>query len=177
MQANIQTMRKPRLIILNIPEDITTTNVEDTLLAQNPDLNIIKGDINPKFTYQTKKQNRNLVMEVEARTRNLLTQRRIKLGWQICKIDDYLAANMCFKCSRFNHRQRDCRGEQTCPLGAGSHTLKECSADPRSYSCINCTIFNRHNQGKNISMDHSSLDRRCPSMQAIVEKYKQNTDY
>jgi hypothetical protein len=42
--ANIHTLRKPRLIFLNIPEDISTTKLEDTLLAQNPDLNLKKKE-------------------------------------------------------------------------------------------------------------------------------------
>jgi hypothetical protein len=96
LEANIQTLRKPRLIIFNILEDISTTNLKDTLLAQNPDLNLKKADIKVKFSYKTKKQIRNLVMEVGAQTRKLLVQRKVKLGWQICKIEDYLAANRCF---------------------------------------------------------------------------------
>jgi hypothetical protein len=45
LEANIHTLRKPRLIILNIPDDISTTKLGDTLLAQNPELNLEKGDI------------------------------------------------------------------------------------------------------------------------------------
>jgi len=53
-------------VILNIPEDISTGNLEDTLIAQNPDLNLKKVDIQVKFSYETKKHIRNLVMEVGA---------------------------------------------------------------------------------------------------------------
>jgi hypothetical protein len=94
LEANIHTLRKPKLIILNIPEDISTTNLEVTLLSQNPDLNFKKGDITAKFSYETKKQIRNLVMEVGAHTRKLLIQREIKLGWQICKIEDCVVTNV-----------------------------------------------------------------------------------
>jgi len=95
---------------------------------QNPYLNLRKGEIVAKFSYVTK-MNRNLVVEVGADTRKILLQRKIKIGWQICRIDEYLVANRCFKCSRFNHRHRDCRGEVTCSLCTGPHTLKECKAD------------------------------------------------
>jgi hypothetical protein len=117
------------------------------------------------------------VVEVRAETRKLLTQRKIKLGWQICRIEDYLVANRCVRCSRFNHRFCDCRGEVTCPLCIGPHTLKECKADSKAYKCINCLMYNKHNLSKNISVDHSSLDKKCPSMQAIVEKCRLNTAY
>ena len=39
--------------IHNIPEEINTDNIEDTLIAQNPDIGIVKGEITPKFTYET----------------------------------------------------------------------------------------------------------------------------
>jgi len=43
METNIKRPRKPRLKIHNIPEDISTDNIENTLIAQNPDLGIEKG--------------------------------------------------------------------------------------------------------------------------------------
>jgi hypothetical protein len=68
-----------------------------------------------------------LVIEVGAKTRKLLLQKKVKLGWLIYKIEDYVVAKRCFKCSRFNHRFHDCR-EETCHLCAGRHKLKECIA-------------------------------------------------
>ena len=91
-------------------------NVEDTLLVQNTDVKLKQNDILAKFSYEPRKHTRNLVMEVNAQTRKLLLQKMVKLGWQICKIEDNVFATRCYKCSRFNHRAHDCRGEETCPL-------------------------------------------------------------
>ena len=77
----------------------------------------------------------------------------------------------------YNHRHRECRGALTCPLCAGSHSLKECTASSQNYKCINCQNFNMHNKGASINDNHSALDRNCPSLKAVLEKYKQNTDY
>ena len=55
LEANIQKLRNPRLVIINIPEDISTENLEDTLIAQNPDLHLVKGVIKAKFNYEKKK--------------------------------------------------------------------------------------------------------------------------
>jgi len=176
LEINIHTPRKPRLILLNILEDISTTNIEDSILMQNTDLNLRKGEIIAKINYVMKKMNRNLVVEVGADIRKILLHRKIKLRWQIFRIEDYPVANRYFKCSRFNRRLRDCRGEVTCPLCAGSHTLKECKGDSMVYKCINCVIYNKHNPSTNISVDHSSLDKKCPSMQAIIQKYRRNTE-
>jgi hypothetical protein len=63
LEINIHTLRKPRLINLNIREDISTTNIEDTILMQSPDLKLRKGEIVAKFSYVTN-MNRNLVVVV-----------------------------------------------------------------------------------------------------------------
>ena len=62
-------------MIINEPEDIHIENLEDTLIAQNPDLHFVKGDIKAKFSYETKIHTRNLVMELGAQTRKLLLQK------------------------------------------------------------------------------------------------------
>jgi hypothetical protein len=177
LEVNAHKLRSPRVVILNIPEEISVENVEDAILAQNPDINLKQGDINAKFSYQTKKHGRNLVIEVEAGTRKLLLQRKIKLGWQICTALDYVVATRCYKCSKFNHVASFCRGEECCPLCTGSHKMKDCSANPQEYKCINCLCYNKHNQGKTICANHSSLDKNCPSLLAVLEKQKINTNY
>ena len=99
------------------------------------------------------------------------------LGWQICRIEDYLVATRCFKCSKFNYRTQDCRGEVTCLLCAGPHTLLECSGDSKIFKCTNCVNYNKHNPTKSIIVAHSSLDKKCSSLHAVIEKYKLNTEY
>jgi len=177
LEVHVHSLRKPRIIILNVPENITTTNIEDTILRQNPELNLQKGSITAKFTYVTKKKHHNAVAEVGAETRKILLNKKVRLGWHICNTNDYLTATRCFKCSKFNHRTQDCRGEVTCPLCAGPHTLKECKGDPTTFKCTNCENYNRHNPTKNISVSHSALDRKCPSLHAVLEKNRLNTAY
>jgi hypothetical protein len=84
LDVNIQKLRNPRLVMFNIPEDITLGNVEETLTCQNPEQDIKAGDIKAKFSYKTKLGTRNLVTEVDPSSRKKLTTARIKLGWAIC---------------------------------------------------------------------------------------------
>ena len=121
LEVIVHRLRNPRFVIYNIPDDISTQNIEETILAQNPEFNLNKGDINAKISYETRRHTRKLVIEVSARTRRLLIQKENKLGWIICSLGDYLVANRCFKCSKFNHRFRERRGIETCPHCAGNH--------------------------------------------------------
>ena len=100
LETHIHRLRKPRVIILNVPENINTDKIEETIIRQNPELNLMKGSIIPKFTYVTKRMHRNSVVEVGSETRKTLTHRKIKLGWHICRNDDYITATRCFNCSR-----------------------------------------------------------------------------
>jgi len=38
--AHIHWLRNPRLIILNVPDDTTRSSIEDSILRQNPELNL-----------------------------------------------------------------------------------------------------------------------------------------
>jgi len=109
-------------------------------------------------------------MEVGPDTRRKLLQNKLKIEWQICNVADYLVAMRCFKCSRFNHRHKDCKGEETCPLCAEGHKLRECTASTEQHRCINCMTYNRYNKMGKMGENHSSLDKNCPSMQAVLEK-------
>lgn len=177
VEVNIPKLRRPRLIMYNIPDDITIDNAAGRIAEQNPELNLNSEDIQPKFCYTTKSNKKNLVVEVSPQVRHELLQTKIKLGWLIFKAQDYIAATRCFKCSRYNHRYRECRGEDTCPFCAGAHKMKECTVSAKQYKCINCVTYNKHTRNAKICENHSSLDKSCPSLQAVLEKYIQNTDY
>jgi regulator of replication initiation timing len=102
-------LRKPRIIIYNAPEDITTENVIDIIKAQNPDITPNGEDMVAKFKYKTKKGNYNIVIEVGPQTRKQILQTKLKLGWEICSSKDYLAPIRCYRCSRFNHKHNECK--------------------------------------------------------------------
>jgi len=102
-----------------------------------------ESDILAKFIYRTNRNTRNIVIEVRSHTGQQIMNTRKKIGWVICKFDDYIQVNKCFKCSRYNHRLADCRGEETCPLCTGSHKLRECTSPQKDFKFINCMAYNK----------------------------------
>jgi hypothetical protein len=177
LEVNIQKLRNPNIVIYNVPEEVTVENAEDIISIQNPELNLNAGDMKPKFIFRGKRNTRNLVTEVGAQTRQKIFKTKLKIGWHICNVEDYVVVSRCFKCSRYNHRASNCRGEETCPLCTGGHKLKDCSASPSDYKCINCVNFNKYSGNTKVCKNHSSLDKSCPSLQAVITKYKLTTDY
>ena len=155
LEVNVQKRRNPRLIIYNTPEAVTPEHAEDIILAQNPGLKLQEGDIQTKFAFKTKRNIRNMVIEVNPQTRRQLLQNKLKLGWMLCNIDDYVSISRCFNYSRYNHRHTECRSEETCLLCAGKHKLKECRASRSAYKCINCVTFNARNKDSKTNENHS----------------------
>jgi hypothetical protein len=74
----------------------------------------------------------------------------------------------------FTHKE--CKWKEVCPPCTGNHKLKECKAAISEYKCINCTIYNKHHPHTQIDTAHSSLHKKCPSLIAVLDKYK-NIDY
>ena len=71
LEANIQKRRNPRIIIYNIPEEVTLENAEEIICAQN-ELALNKGDITPKFVFETKRKARNLVIELAPKPHRIM---------------------------------------------------------------------------------------------------------
>jgi hypothetical protein len=66
LEVTVPLLRKPMMIIRNIPKDITVDNLEETILAQNPELGLKwgGGGAAAKFKFSTKKGETNMVIEV-----------------------------------------------------------------------------------------------------------------
>jgi len=152
-------------------------NIKEILIQQNTEIDIKEGYFEPKFSYTTKRGTRNLVVELDSETRKKLQQTRVKLGWTICRVDDYIPVKRCYRCSGFNHNHRECKGEEFFPLCTGNHSLKQCTVAPTEHKCINCMVYKKHETTAQIDTAHSSLDKKCPNLITVLEKYKKNTNY
>jgi len=114
-------LRKLRLIIYSVPNEITTENVAAIIKTQNPELLTNGEDTEAKYMFKNRKGRHNIVVEVGPPIRKQILQSRLKLGWEICNAADYLIPTRCYRCSRYNHKHYDCRGKETCPHCTGKH--------------------------------------------------------
>jgi len=54
LEVAVPKLWKPRMVIYNLPQNTTVENLEYTILAQNPEMSMEKGEIATKFKYKTK---------------------------------------------------------------------------------------------------------------------------
>lgn len=177
LEANPRRRRKPRLIIYSVPEDLELEKAKEIILNQNSELNLKEEDLTPKFTFQDRGNRKNLIVEVSPEARKIILATKLKIGWNRCGGDDYVRVNRCFKCSKFNHRAQDCKGELTCPHCTKDHAGKDCQANRDQQQCINCITFNKYNKQKKTEINHSSMDKNCSCYQMMIKKYRENTEY
>jgi len=170
-------LRKPRVIIYNVSEEITPENVVAVIKAKNPEILTNAEDIEAKYRYRNKQGRHNIVMEVGPQIRKQILQTRLKVGWEVCNVADYLVPTRCYKCSRYNHKHYECKGEETCPHCAGKHKLKYCTTAAGEQKCINCITYNRYNKDRKVRENYSALSKDCPSLIAVLSRYRNNIEY
>jgi len=55
--------------------------------------------------------------------------------------------------------------------------MKECAAEAREQKCITCITYNKYNKQEKINKNHSALSKECPSLQAVLIRYRNNIEY
>jgi hypothetical protein len=94
LEGYMPTLKNLRIIIFNVPEDITSENVAQATVLQNSDLNLNESETKPKFVFEDRKKHKNLVTEMNSETRKRLVDRKLKTGWHVCSSNDYLSFNI-----------------------------------------------------------------------------------
>lgn len=92
---------------------------------------IVHKSVNGRFQRTT------IIAEVDVKTHKaMVEEKKVKIGWNICKIQDYIGILRCFRCCGYYHFVKDCKKNKTCGKCAGNHATKECKSEIRK--CVNC---------------------------------------
>jgi len=177
LESYMPTLKSPRIIVFNVPEDITSENAAQGTVLQNSELNLNENERKPKFVFEDGKKHKCSVIEVNSEIHKHLVGRKFKIGWHICNGSDYLSVTRCYKCSKCNYRAQECFGDVIRPHCAQSHTMHECKASKENHRCVNCINYSKYNKTMQVNVNHSSLDKICSCYRAIVKKYTERMEY
>jgi len=112
-----------------------------------------------------------IIAEVDAKTHDvMLEEGTVKIGWNICRVINYIEILRCFKCCGYYHFARDCKKEVACGQCAGKHTSRECKEATKK--CVNCEDKIKSFRIKNIDSGHSAFDAECPRYIKELDKQK-----
>lgn len=103
----------PNLLIRFVPKEVVDTAIKDTILQQNNLAHLESTTLNIKFTRSTYDDSRHVVIEVSPNLRReLVALRKIKIHWNVCKVEDFVMVTRCLKCLGFGHTTRFCQNQQ-----------------------------------------------------------------
>lgn len=99
----------------------------------------MKNNIQGKIVHKSqngKFQRTMIIAEVDDETHKyMLDEGKVKIGWHICKVKDYIGILRCFKCCGYYYFAKDCKKEVACQKCAGKHATNKCRSDTRK--CVN----------------------------------------
>jgi len=126
--------RKPigaRGVIYNVPLDIPTDDILACLAGQG--VQSVR-----RFRYKSKdssEMNRVQISISAVTSADLPSE--VKLGCMLFRVKQYIPRPLrCFKCNRYGHVAKHCRGRLRCSICSGEHKYSECSA--AAPKCPNC---------------------------------------
>ncbi|EZA50976.1 hypothetical protein X777_10541 [Ooceraea biroi] len=134
-------------------------------------MNSIEGKIIHKVVRANSKR-MTVVAVVNAETRERFPQlEKLKIGWNICRVQDYVGILRCFKCCGYYHFAKDCsKSKEICGKCVDQHATKDCNSETRK--CINCEEKIRVYNIKNLKTNHSAYDNNCPCLRKEMEKQR-----
>jgi hypothetical protein len=169
----------PTLLLMYVPKEVEDAAIKDTILQQN-NLDYLEDPIlNIKFTKSKSEDSRHVVIEVSpSLPRELVALRKIKLYWNLCKVEDFIVVTRCLKCLGFGHTTRFCQNQQKCSTCAEDHHWRVCSNQHPNH-CVNCIEANSyiHGDSKKLITNHSVYSKECPRLRRIESIIISKTDY
>lgn len=181
-KVNVIRKKLLKLKIVGIKEnlDLNRENEKEFLMKVAEQNELITND--KIFMMKILKKNINnreigtIILETDSKTHNTLIEReRIKIGWGICRVYDYVSVLQCYKCWGYNHFAKDCRNKIVCRKCAGEHSEVNCASENKK--CQNCADVITKFKVEGWSSDHEVTDRNCEVYKQNIARVLRNTQY
>lgn len=166
--------RKPKIKIFDVDNEDCENEHSfwEKIMEQNGlQKNTIEGKIIRKVAKANSKRTV-VIAEVNIVTREKFLQlEKLKVGWNICRVQEYIGILRCYKCCGYYHFAKDCVKKETCGNCTKQHATKECDSDIRK--CVNCEEKIKNYKIKSLDSNHSAYDRNCPCLKKEMEKQRE----
>lgn len=160
--------KNPTVLVKNVPNDILNEDLLKVIFDQNPEFtksDEIMNECRVRFTLKKFDQTKHVVIETHPIVRKeILRQARLKIGWNVCIVDEFLIINRCYKCLGYNHRASECSNRTACFNCSEEHKSSDCPKK-NAQVCVNCIRFNHktNKAHKKVNIDHKPFSECCPS--------------
>ena len=164
----------PRLIVRDIPTDLSSDEIRVALHKQNFPDNIIEDfKVVYLFPVREGKKSRSCIIETTPECRKVLcTSNRVYIGLRSCRCADHISILQCFNCHKFGHLAKECTDKAPlCGFCAGAHSSKDC-VSKTALCCANCKATSGNDT------KHAAFDRlKCPVYRAKLTLKSASVNY
>lgn len=191
LEVSKPKLKLPKIAVYGVDSEFDETNIAKEIYSRNEDIQQfleyrqnedIDQHIICKFKFRkTRPDGANTwVLEVSPQLRQLLlVNRKIKIGYNLCRFSDYLQITRCFGCHQFGHIRANCpSNEVLCGFCGAKHETKACDPKQVKNFCVNC---DRHNKNKNrsrkLATDHTVFSSECESFRRISSIVSSKINY
>lgn len=164
--------RKPRVIINNLDSGSSPKDIVETIVEQNPELQINMTDAHHKIVPLFKRGRRespttSWICEVDPYTYRAIIENPIYVGFYRCRVSAFEEITQCYKCLQFGHPAVKCNSkDETCAHCAKTgHKRDLCPNFDKPPHCTNC------------NGSHPTTDRTCTKRANTLANIQRRTDY
>lgn len=101
---------------------------------------------------------------------NILRKGFLNIGWNKCRVYDYVKVTRCFKCWGFYHIAKFCKKNEICGNCAENNPTANCIND--RLKCVLCMKYKNELNMKNEDVEHNVNDKNCPTYKYFLGKLK-----
>lgn len=97
----------------------------------------------------------------------MMERGKLSIGWDRCRVFEYVQITRCFKCLGFNHHANNCTKSIICSNCSGNHDVKQCKSS--EIKCVNCVWA--HDQLKlRVNYNHNAFSNECHVFKKQIEQ-------
>ena len=180
LNVNVPTKLNPRLNIHGVDATCGLKALEEKMRIQNLTMEEAK-DLKVVYIFPPRKERdsdilkptTSCIIETTPDIRiKLLSQKRVFVGWNSCRVEDYIQVWQCYRCLDFGHTAGKCNKPHVCAHCSESHDTRTCPNKAQPHCCYNCKKAN------NTSHQHTAIDTKtCPIIQRRLKDRAQNINY
>lgn len=152
--------RKMKIILLRVDKDITIDELKQELEKRKyfDSFNILKS-----IQVHNTNFNNWVIESSAADCRRLVKREKIKLFYEIKRVEFHIKVSRCTNCQDLNdHVRSQCEYRTRCAKCADKHHTEECKES--KFNCINCMRQNRRDTG------HPAYSSICPIYQRVKQR-------
>lgn len=159
----VPTLNNPCIKVIGIDEELDDNDIKTCILKQNTDILHDNLDIKVKTVKKMKTKFMCIIETDPVSYEKIMKKEKLSIGWNICRVYEYLQIFRCFNCHGFNHLAKDCPHQEKCSkCGSSEHLLGDCVSE--FWRCANCADANQ-NLKMDLPTDHSPFSDDCTSLQ------------